>query len=229
MLARVARAVIRSRTDLDASERELVEKLTTIALAVVALFVAIDLAGIDTAALSIFSGTLGVGLGFGLQKVVSNFVSGMVLLWDRSVKPGDTIVIDATEAAGEVTKVGTRAVSVLTRDGKVHLIPNETLMTQQVENWGYEQRRVRLRMAISVAIGSDYDLRLPRAAVLDRRSGPRPGQCAQCHVSQHPRQVHRARGHHLDARGGARRVSQRLACQPCDPGPFWRPSLWPRP
>ncbi len=158
VLARLARTVIRSRTDLDASERELAEKLTTIALAVVALFVAVDLAGIDTAALSIFSGTLGVGLGFGLQKVVSNFVSGMVLLWDRSVKPGDTIVIDATDVAGEVTKVGTRAVSVLTRDGKVHLIPNETLMTQRVENWGYEQRRVRLRMAISVAIGSDYDL-----------------------------------------------------------------------
>lgn len=158
VLARVARTVIRSRTTLDVSQRELAEKLTMILLSIVTIFLAIDLAGINTAALSIFSGTLGVGLGFGLQKVVSNFMAGIVLLSDRSVKPGDTIVIDTADVAGEVTKVGTRAVSVLTRDGKVHLIPNETLMTERVENWGYEQQRVRLRMAISVAIGSDYDL-----------------------------------------------------------------------
>ncbi|WP_338748863.1 mechanosensitive ion channel family protein [Janibacter alittae] len=158
VLDRVARTVIHSRTTLDASQRELAEKLTMIILSAVAVFVAIDLAGINTAALSIFSGTLGVGLGFGLQKVVSNFTAGIVLLSDRSVKPGDTIVIDTADVAGEVTKVGTRAVSVLTRDGKVHLIPNETLLTERVENWGYEQHRVRLRMPISVMIGSDYDL-----------------------------------------------------------------------
>ena len=145
----------------------LAEKIAVIAIAVFAIFLAIDMLGIDTTALSIFSGTIGLGLGFGLQKIFSNLVSGIILLMDRSIKPGDVIVVG--EAVGKVNKIGTRAVSIITRDGKEHLIPNEVLMTERVENWSFSSRDVRVKMQVTVAYDSDLDLveRLLKEAVQD--------------------------------------------------------------
>jgi len=151
-----AKAFIRRRSDLDITQSLLAEKIAAIAIAVLAIFAAIDMLGIDTTALSVFSGTIGLGLGFGLQKIFSNLVSGIILLWDRSIKPGDVIVVG--EAVGEVNRIGTRAVSVITRDGKEYLIPNEVLMTERVENWNYSSRRVRIRMSLRVGYESDVDL-----------------------------------------------------------------------
>lgn len=147
---------IRRNSGFDITQRLLVEKVAAIAIAVVAIFVGIDMLGIDTTALSIFSGTIGLGLGFGLQKIFSNLVSGLILLMDRSIKPGDVIVVG--ESVGEVKKIGTRAVSVITRDGKEHLVPNELLMTERVENWNYSSRDVRIRMSVKVAYDADLDL-----------------------------------------------------------------------
>ncbi len=151
-----AKAFIRRRTNLDITQSLLAEKLAAIAIVVIAIFAAIDMLGIDTTALSIFSGTVGLGLGFGLQKIFSNLASGIILLMDRSIKPGDVIVVG--EAVGEVNKIGTRAVSIITRDGKEYLIPNELLMTERVENWNYSSRDVRIRMSLKVAYDSDLDL-----------------------------------------------------------------------
>jgi small-conductance mechanosensitive channel len=83
-------------------------------------------------------------------------LSGLILLMDRSVKPGDVIVVGDT--FGWVNKIGVRAVSVITRDGKEHLIPNELLMTERVENWSYSNRDVRIRIALGVAYDSDLEL-----------------------------------------------------------------------
>ncbi|WP_324749812.1 mechanosensitive ion channel domain-containing protein [Sphingomonas sp. LY54] len=151
-----AKAFIRRRSNLDITQSLLAEKIAAIVIAVMAIFVAIDMLGIDTTALSVFSGTVGLGLGFGLQKIFSNLVSGIILLMDRSIKPGDVIVVG--EAVGEVNRIGTRAVSVITRDGKEYLIPNELLMTERVENWNYSSRNVRIRMTIRVGYESDVDL-----------------------------------------------------------------------
>lgn len=151
-----AKAFIHRRSNLDITQSLLAEKLAAIAIAVIAIFVAIDMLGIDTTALSVFSGTIGLGLGFGLQKIFSNLVSGIILLMDRSIKPGDVIVVG--EAVGEVNRIGTRAVSVITRDGKEYLIPNELLMTERVENWNFSSPNVRIRMSIRVAYDSDLDL-----------------------------------------------------------------------
>lgn len=153
---RGAKAFIRSRPNLDITQSLLAEKLAAVAIVVAAIFLAIDMLGIDTTALSIFSGTIGLGLGFGLQKIFSNLVSGIILLMDRSIKPGDVIVVG--EAVGEVNRIGTRAVSVITRDGKEYLIPNELLMTERVENWNYSSRKVRIRMTLRVGYDSDIDL-----------------------------------------------------------------------
>lgn len=104
-------------------------------------------------AFTVFSGAIGVGVGFGLQKIVSNLISGVILLIDKSIKPGD--VISVGDEYGWVNSLGARYVSVVTRDGTEHLIPNEELITQRVENWSYSNNLVRLRAPVGVHYKSD--------------------------------------------------------------------------
>ena len=141
---------------LDRYQRVLIQKLVAVAFVVIAVLMGIDLLGIDLTALAVFSGAFGLAVGFGLQKTFGNLLSGLILLMDRSVKPGDVIVVGDT--FGWVNKIGVRAVSVITRDGKEHLIPNELLMTERVENWSYSSRDVRIRMPLGVAYDSDLEL-----------------------------------------------------------------------
>jgi small-conductance mechanosensitive channel len=128
-------------------------KLFRVVLFTIAIVVAMDSVGIDLTAFAVFSGAIGLGIGFGLQKVFSNLISGVILLWDRSVKPGDVIAIG--ETYGWINSLSARYVSVITRDGIEHLIPNEELISQRVENWSFSNRLVRLRIAIGVAYQSD--------------------------------------------------------------------------
>lgn len=170
MANRGAKALIRSRPNLDVTQTLLAEKLAAIAITVIAIFAGIGMLGIDTTSLSVFSGAIGLGLGFGLQKIFSNLVSGIILLMDRSIKPGDVIVVG--DSVGEVSRIGTRAVSVITRDGKEHLVPNELLMTEPVENWNYSSRNVRIRMTMRVGYESDIDL-VERLLAEATRESPR--------------------------------------------------------
>ena len=157
----VARSIAHTR-GLDPTQKLLAQKLGAIGAIVVAFFVGIDLLGIDLTAFTVFSGALGLAVGFGLQKTFGNLIAGIILLMDRSIKPGDIIVVG--ESFGWVNKIGVRAVSVITRDGKEHLIPNENLMTQEVENWSYSDRNVRVR--IPVGVGYDSDLQLAQQLML---------------------------------------------------------------
>lgn len=150
----IGHAIGRSQT-LDPAQKLLGQKLATVAIVIAAFFFSIDLLGIDLTAFAVFSGAFGLAIGFGLQKTVGNLIAGIILLWDRSIKPGDVIVVG--DSFGWVNKIGVRAVSVITRDGKEHLIPNENLMTQEVENWSFTDRNVRVRIPVSVAY--DCDLR----------------------------------------------------------------------
>lgn len=134
----------------------LVEKIAGIVIIGVALMIAIDAVGFDLSTLTVFSGAVGLAVGFGLQKTFGNFIAGLILLMDRSVKPGDVIVVG--EHFGTINKIGVRAVSVITRDGKEHLIPNELLMTEPVENWSYSSKNVRIQIPVGVAYGSDLDV-----------------------------------------------------------------------
>ncbi|MEP9401948.1 mechanosensitive ion channel family protein [Sphingomonas silueang] len=147
---------------LDATQKLLAQKLASIAVVIAAFFFGIDLLGIDLTTFAIFSGGLGLAVGFGLQKTVGNLIAGIILLMDRSIKPGDVIVVG--DSFGWVNKIGVRAVSVITRDGKEHLIPNENLMTQEVENWSFSDRNVRVR--IPVGVGYETDLRLAQQLML---------------------------------------------------------------
>ncbi len=138
---------------LDLSQRVLFQKLSGLAVIAAAFFLGIELLEIDLTALAFFSGGLGIAVGFGMQKTFGNLISGMILLLDRSIKPGDVIVVDDT--FGWVNKIGVRAVSIITRDGIEYLIPNEILMTEQVENWSYSSRNVRIHIPVGVSYNCD--------------------------------------------------------------------------
>ncbi len=144
---------IRNVSGLTPSLQVLLSKLIKIALVTFAILVGISSVGIDITALAVFSGAVGVGIGFGLQKIVSNFISGIILLVDRSIKPGDVIEVDDTY--GWINKLSGRHVSVITRDGKEHLIPNEDLITQRVINWSYSSKSVRLKVPVGISYKSD--------------------------------------------------------------------------
>ena len=156
MLTRIAGHSIRRASGLDATQQLLAHKLVAVAIIAVAFFVGIDLVGIDLTALAVFSGAFGLAVGFGFQKTFGNLIAGIILLMDRSIKPGDVIVVG--DSFGHVTKIGVRAVSIVTRDGKEHLIPNENLMTQEVENWSYSSRDVRVHIPVGVAYDCDLAL-----------------------------------------------------------------------
>ncbi len=142
--------------NLDGGQRLLGEKLVLVGLVIAAFFIGIDLLGIDLTAFAVFSGAFGLAIGFGLQKTFGNLIAGIILLMDRSIKPGDVIAVG--ESFGSVNKIGVRAVSVLTRDGIEHLIPNENMMTNEVQNWSYSSRDVRVKIPIGVAYSSDMKL-----------------------------------------------------------------------
>jgi small-conductance mechanosensitive channel len=156
LLNRVIGHSIRRASGLDPTQQLLAQKLAGLALLIAAFFIGIDLVGIDLTALAVFSGAFGLAVGFGLQKTFGNLIAGIILLMDRSIKPGDVIVVGDT--FGHVTKIGVRAVSVVTRDGKEHLIPNENLMTQEVENWSYSSRDVRVHIPVGIAYDCDVTL-----------------------------------------------------------------------
>ena len=160
LLLRLVGQALRRTGGLDATQQLLGQKLAAVAILIAAFFIGIDLLGIDLTALAVFSGAFGLAIGFGLQKTFGNLIAGIILLMDRSIKPGDVIAVG--DSFGHVTKIGVRAVSIITRDGKEHLIPNENLMTQEVENWSYSSRDVRIHIPVGVA----YDCDLPLAQKL---------------------------------------------------------------
>lgn len=144
---------VRISEELTPSIRVLVGKVAKVGLVLVAGAIALSSVGLDLTALTIFSGAVGVGLAFGLQKVVSNFVSGMIILLDKSIKPGDTISLEAT--FGWVRELRARFVSVVTRDGREYLIPNEDFITQRVINWSFSDNLVRLDVNFGVSYDAD--------------------------------------------------------------------------
>jgi len=144
---------IQNVSELTPSLRVLFGKVTRIALFVLAASIALSGLGIDLTALTVLSGALGVGLGFGLQKVVSNFISGIIILVDQSIKPGDTLSVG--ETFGWVRELRSRFVSVITRDGREFLIPNEDFITQRVINWSFSDKFVRLDVDFGVSYDSD--------------------------------------------------------------------------
>ncbi len=150
--------------------RVLLNKTLRIALFVFAFLITIGSVGIDLTALAVVGGAVGFGIGFGLQKVFSNLISGLILLLDKSIKPGDVITVENTY--GWVNRLGARYVSIITRDGIEHLIPNETMITEPVSNWTHTDANTRLRIPIGVHYNTDLELAI-RLGVEAAQSQPR--------------------------------------------------------
>jgi small-conductance mechanosensitive channel len=152
-VARLIGARMERLAGISPSVQALTRNLLRIVLVSLALLIGLNTVGIDLTVFAVFSGAIGVGLGFGLQKIVSNFVSGIILLAEHSIKPGDVIEVGRTY--GCVTSLGARYASVRSRDGRDFLIPNETLITNQVTNWSYSMPMLRLDARFAVTYNND--------------------------------------------------------------------------
>ncbi|MBT9386355.1 mechanosensitive ion channel [Pseudooceanicola sp. CBS1P-1] len=152
-LSHASAASIARSHDISPSMQVLTVKALQILLYGMAFFIGLKSVGVDLTGLAVLSGAIGVGLGFGLQKVVSNLVSGVIILLDKSVKPGD--VISLGDTFGWIEALGARYVSVVTRDGREYLIPNEDLITGQVVNWSHSNDFVRLDIHFGTSYGDD--------------------------------------------------------------------------
>ena len=151
ILTSTATGRIQKNDEISPSMQVLAVKFLQVSFYGIAIYMGLRLTGIDLTGLAVLSGAIGVGLGFGLQKVVSNLVSGVIILLDKSIKPGD--VISLGETFGWINSLGARYVSVVTRDGKEYLIPNEDLITSQVVNWSHSNEFVRL----DIYFGTSYE------------------------------------------------------------------------
>ena len=165
--------------DLTPSIQVLLIKMIRLAFMIFAVAVVMSAVGINLSALAIFSGAAGVGIGFGLQKIVANFISGIILLADKSVKPGDLVTIG--DSSGRISAMKTRYISVAAGDGREFLIPNEDLVTQKVVNWTYTDKNT----LVKVNFGTNYDadprlvckLALDVAAATPRAIKGKPPNC----------------------------------------------------
>ena len=173
-LARVASRMLEKRVsklpNMTPSVQVLLTKLFKIFVITIAIVAAMNSVGIDLTGLAVFSGAVGVGIGFGLQKVFANLISGLLILADKSIKPGD--VIEVANTYGWVNTLGGRYASVVTRDGVEHLIPNEELINQRVSNWTFSDSEIRIKLAIGVSYSSD----LPQAIEVCLRAARSQGR-----------------------------------------------------
>jgi small-conductance mechanosensitive channel len=152
-LARLIESRVGKAEFINPSMQVALVKLSRFVLLVLAFLLALNAVGIDLTALAVFGGALGVGLGFGLQRIASNFISGFIVLFDRSIRPGDVITIDNT--FGWVQELHARYVVVRDREGVDRLIPNETLITTEVINWSYTDPNVRVKVPVSISYDDD--------------------------------------------------------------------------
>ena len=179
LISSTTASTIRKNDDISPSMQVLAIKFLQVALYGAAFFLGLRLVGVDLTGLAVLSGAIGVGLGFGLQKVVSNLVSGVIILLDKSIKPGD--VISLGDTFGWINALGARYVSVVTRDGREYLIPNEDLITGQVVNWSHSNEFVRLDIYFGTAYGDDphkvREIAINAAKSVDRVLSFKPPVC----------------------------------------------------
>ena len=182
-LTNIASNFVESRitrsADLTPSIQVLLVKMIRMGLMVLAIIIALSAVGINLSALAVFSGAVGVGIGIGLQKIVANFISGIILLADKSVKPGDLVTIG--DSTGRINEMKTRYISVAAGDGREFLIPNEDLVTQKVVNWTYTDKNT----LVKISFGTNYEadprlvckLAIETAAAAPRALKPKPPNC----------------------------------------------------
>jgi len=152
-LSRAVEAALSRSVYLSSGVKIGLSKTIKLVIYTLAGLLSLNAVGIDLSALAIFGGALGVGLGFGLQRIASNFISGFILVFDRSIRPGDVISIN--DKFGWVQELRARYIVVRDRDGVETLIPNENLITTEVINWSYSDKQVRIKLPVQISYEDD--------------------------------------------------------------------------
>lgn len=143
------------RTGMELGARQAFGAIVRYLVVVIGFVVILQTAGIDLTALNVLAGAVGIGLGFGLQNIVNNFISGLIILFERPIKVGDRIVVGEVE--GDVMHIGGRSTTVVTNDNISIIVPNSKFITEDVVNWSHNDRKVRFKIPVCVAYGSDID------------------------------------------------------------------------
>ena len=144
------------RTRLEPGARQATGSIVRYAVIAIGFVIILQTAGIDLTALNVLAGAVGIGVGFGLQNIVNNFISGLIILFERPIKVGDRIVVGDVE--GDVVRIGGRSTEVVTNDNITIIVPNAKFITDNVVNWSHNERKVRFRIPVTVAYGSDVPL-----------------------------------------------------------------------
>ncbi len=144
------------RTRMELGARQATGSIIRYAVIAIGCAVILESAGIDLTALNVLAGAVGLGVGFGLQNIVNNFISGIIILFERPIKVGDRIVVGEVE--GDVVHIGGRSTTVLSNDNISIIVPNSKFITEDVVNWSHNDRRVRFRIPVTVAYGTDFAL-----------------------------------------------------------------------
>jgi small-conductance mechanosensitive channel len=165
LVARTIERRVMKLEGLAISTRIGISKFSTFLLIGLGVLLGVNASGVDLTVLGLFTGAIGLGLGFGLQAIASNFVSGFVLLLDKSIKPGDVISFTgttgtSTENFGWVQELRGRYIVVRDRDGVETLVPNQNLITNSVINWSYSDQRVRIRLPVHISFQDDPEVAL---------------------------------------------------------------------
>ncbi|MEZ5412830.1 MAG: mechanosensitive ion channel [Opitutaceae bacterium] len=142
-------------THLDESMRFGIERIIGYLIIVVGFYLAIQNTGIDLSSLAVVAGAIGVGLGFGLQNIISNFISGIIILAERPIAIGDRVEVGGV--AGQVAKISLRSTTVVTNDNISIIVPNSQFISETVTNWSHGDPKVQMRVSVGVAYGSDTD------------------------------------------------------------------------
>jgi small-conductance mechanosensitive channel len=153
---RLADRVVRralARTSLDAATQMAIGKVVRYSVLIIGLLVVLQTAGINLTAFHVVAGALGVGVGFGLQNIFSNFISGLIITFERPIKIGDRIELAGVD--GTVMEIGARRTTVVTRDNIAIIVPNQRFIVENVVNLLYVDRQIRVHVPVSVAAGTD--------------------------------------------------------------------------
>jgi len=157
LIRRLLRTRVLARTKLDVGQQYAIARIVSYVALVIGLLISAETFGVKLSSLAVIAGALGVGIGFGLQNIVSNFVSGLVILAERPIQIGDRIDL-GNNTVGKVVRIGARATHVLTNDNIMVIVPNSEFISSRVVNWTHIDPRVRLRINVGVSYGSDPHL-----------------------------------------------------------------------
>ena len=145
-----------SRTRMEPGVRQATGSIIRYTVIAIGFIIIFQTAGIDLTTLNVLAGAIGIGVGIGLQDIVNNFISGLIILFERPVKVGDRIVVGDVE--GDVMRIGSRSTTVVTNDNITIIVPNSRFITENVVNWSHNERKVRFRIPVTVAYGTDVHL-----------------------------------------------------------------------